>query len=230
MTFTNLDVALDDLPRAAKVEFHRLHRNHARLSLALTLLLELPIVLAGLVAFAASAEFRAGVTAGPVFLPASAICAAFIAMPWLIYRSAAVIRYAIREHDIILRSGIFWKKETVQPVTRIQHVEEVQGPVAKRFGLSTLKLYSAGTGSFSFEIPGLDEETAARIKAFILERHGREPEAVDEPGGAAGAVDEPGGAAGAVDEPGGAARAGGGRGSTDRAADDAQGTRRGRRS
>lgn len=177
MTFTNLDVALDELPRAAEAEFHRLHPLHAPVSLALVLLIELPIVLAGLVAALVSPRFIAAVTAGPALLPASGVCVALVALPWLVYKSASVVRYAIREHDVIRRSGIFFKKETVQPVTRIQHVEQVQGPIAKRFGLSALKLFSAGTGSFSFEIPGLDAETAARIKAFILERHAREAEA-----------------------------------------------------
>jgi hypothetical protein len=80
-----------------------------------------------------------------------------------------VIRYAIREHDVIVHAGVFWKKETVQPIRRIQHVEQHQGPIDKRYGLYELKLFSAGTGQFTFRIPGLDATAAARIKQFILE-------------------------------------------------------------
>jgi len=79
------------------------------------------------------------------------------------------VRYAIREHDVIVQSGVFWQKETLQPIRRIQHVEQHQGPVDKRFGLYELKLFSAGTGHFTFRIPGLAADAAARIRQFILD-------------------------------------------------------------
>jgi membrane protein YdbS with pleckstrin-like domain len=88
---------------------------------------------------------------------------------WFRYAAARAIAYAVREHDVIVRSGVFWKRETVQPILRIQHVERAQGPLDKRFGLAKLKLFSAGTGHSTFEIPGLDAETALRIQSFLLE-------------------------------------------------------------
>jgi membrane protein YdbS with pleckstrin-like domain len=40
--------------------------------------------------------------------------------------------------------------------------------VDKRFGLYELKLFSAGTGNVTFRIPGLDADSASRIRKFIL--------------------------------------------------------------
>ncbi len=89
---------------------------------------------------------------------------------WFVWKSASVIRYAIRDQDVIVQTGIFWRKETIQPIVRIQHVEQTQGPLEKRFGLYTLKLFSAGTGHVTFQIPGLAARTAARIKRFLLDK------------------------------------------------------------
>ncbi len=89
-------------------------------------------------------------------------------LAWYAYKSASVIRFAVREHDVILHKGVFFKRETIQPVRRIQHVEQMQGPVARRFGLAKIRLFSAGTAHFAFEIPGLDAPTAARLRQSIL--------------------------------------------------------------
>ena len=97
-------------------------------------------------------------------------CVLVACLLWVAWKSASVIRYAVRDHDVIVRNGIFWRKETLQPIVRIQHVEQFQGPLDKRFGLYTLKLFSAGTGHVTFQIPGLDARTAARLKRYLLEK------------------------------------------------------------
>jgi hypothetical protein len=112
---------------------------------------------------------NAGLPVAIASLAYGLVIALFLFLGWFSHKSASVIRYAIREHDVIVHAGVFWKKETVQPIRRIQHVEQHQGPIDKRYGLYELKLFSAGTGQFTFRIPGLDATAAARIKQFILE-------------------------------------------------------------
>lgn len=78
------------------------------------------------------------------------------------------IRYALREQDVILHQGLFFRQVTCQPLLRIQHIELTQNPLERLAGISRLQVYSAGGGSFTFEIPGLPEATAQAMRQFIL--------------------------------------------------------------
>ena len=169
MSFTNLEIALDSLPEFAAVEFRPLHRNYARVVLAVALVFEAVALVAVTVLLFAVIVPGSGMPLQIALLVYGAAILLLLYLAWFAHKSASVIRYAIREHDVIVRSGVFWRRETVQPIRRIQHVEQHQGPVDKRYGLYELKLYSAGTGHFTFRIPGLDAHAAARIKQFILD-------------------------------------------------------------
>ena len=60
-------------------------------------------------------------------------------------------RFLLRTQDFLLQSGVFWRRAALLPLHRVQHVTISQGPLQKRFGLATLKVYTAG---------GLDAEAA----------------------------------------------------------------------
>lgn len=79
-------------------------------------------------------------------------------------------KYALREKDLIYTTGLIWSKRITIPFSRIQHAEVKQGPVARRFKLFTLKVFTAGGDSADLSIPGLDKEKADKIKAFILNK------------------------------------------------------------
>ncbi len=164
MSFTNPDVDLTALPRFDEARLHALHPRYPRLVLAL-------VALTGVPAFLVVAVVVSLLDRILGFAIVLGVLALFAAVAWFAHRAASVIRYAVRRHDVIVRSGVFWRKEAVQPIKRIQHVEEVQGPLDKLFGLSTLKLFSAGTGHVTFQIPGLDVATAAALSRFILSFH-----------------------------------------------------------
>ena len=171
MSFSNVAVDLESLPRFDEAPLRSVDPRYPRLLLGVALLFALPGV---------AAAVAAVVFASPLVLPlrialAGAVLAVVGMAVWLPYRWASTLRYAVRQHDVIRRSGIFWRTETVQPIKRVQHVEREQGPLDKRFGLSTIKLYSAGTGNVTLRIPGLDVETSATLSRYILSFH--EPDA-----------------------------------------------------
>ena len=60
-------------------------------------------------------------------------------------------RFLLRTQDFLLQSGVLWRRAALIPLHRVQHVTISQGPLQKRFGLATLKVYTAG---------GLDAEAA----------------------------------------------------------------------
>ncbi|RMD99456.1 MAG: hypothetical protein D6816_14930 [Bacteroidetes bacterium] len=80
------------------------------------------------------------------------------------YRMAG---YALRAHDIMYKSGVFWHSTTVIPYSRIQHVEISQGPIQSAFGIATLRIYTAGGTRSDLTIEGLERKRANEIKEFI---------------------------------------------------------------
>jgi membrane protein YdbS with pleckstrin-like domain len=161
-----MNVSLESLPAFADAEYHPIDARYPRLVLGTTVVVELAI-------FAALAVFLLVIIdppGGVRWLALGGVLLVLAWIGWVNYTYARLLRFAVREHDVIVRSGIFFRKETVQPISRVQHVERVQGPLDKRYGLAKLKLFSAGTGGVSFAIPGLAEERALRLQSFILER------------------------------------------------------------
>lgn len=81
--------------------------------------------------------------------------------------------YVMRERDVTYRSGYLFRSVTTVPFNRIQHSEITQGPIARKFKLSHLKIYTAGGSGSDLKIPGLDPEEAARLRDFINENSGK---------------------------------------------------------
>lgn len=78
--------------------------------------------------------------------------------------------FALREHDIMFRSGWLWKSTIIIPYSRVQHIELNQGPIDKLFDLATITIFTAGGSSSDLEIDGLGPDQAANVKAFIIAR------------------------------------------------------------
>lgn len=75
--------------------------------------------------------------------------------------------YLIREKDIAYKQGLIRFTHTSIPYIRIQHVELIQGVIAKQMNLATIKIYTAGGSSDDLSIPGLPIEKARQIREFL---------------------------------------------------------------
>lgn len=78
------------------------------------------------------------------------------------------LAYGVRDHDITLRAGWYWRSITTQPLLRVQHIEVDRGPLERRAGLATLALFSAGGDLHSLSIPGLTLARAEALRQFVL--------------------------------------------------------------
>lgn len=76
-------------------------------------------------------------------------------------------KYAIREHDVVYAKGLLVHSITTVPISRIQHVEESRSWLARHFGLSTLKIFTAGESGSDLSINGLNQLEAKGINEFI---------------------------------------------------------------
>ncbi len=79
-------------------------------------------------------------------------------------------KYAIREHDVIYAKGLIVNSITTVPISRIQHVEESRSWLARYFGLSTLKIFTAGESGSDLSIKGLPHLEAKQIKEIISDK------------------------------------------------------------
>lgn len=74
--------------------------------------------------------------------------------------------YAIGSDQIDLEHGWLIVTRTVVPMTRVQHVELKRGPLADRFDLAALEIFTAAG---SVEIPALDRSEGERIRQQIAD-------------------------------------------------------------
>lgn len=82
-----------------------------------------------------------------------------VVMPRWRYR---VHRWEVTDEAVFARSGWLWQEWRVAPMSRIQTVDTVRGPLQQRFGLSTLTVTTASAKG-AITIEGLDHELAADL-------------------------------------------------------------------
>lgn len=78
--------------------------------------------------------------------------------------------WALREHDLIYRYGIIWRKVVIVPFARIQHVETSSGPLERLFGLMRVKCFTAGGMTADLSVVGLDVGDAKKVRQYLLEQ------------------------------------------------------------
>lgn len=89
-------------------------------------------------------------------------------------RYAATFRCVLLPDGLLLRRGVWWRKETFVPRARIQHTDVNEGPIARRFGIATLKVFTAGSQVSELEIEGLPRESAIALRDKLLGRAGHD--------------------------------------------------------
>ncbi len=109
--------------------------------------------------------------------------AALAAVPLVIYGILAVAvfpsirwkvwRYELDEHELDLQHGLWVVRRTLVPLVRVQHVDTVQGPIAKLFRLSAV---TVSTAAGTHEIPSLSDDVADQLRDRIsaMARQARE--------------------------------------------------------
>ncbi len=58
--------------------------------------------------------------------------------------------YIITDDRVEIRHGIFFVRNTIIPIVRIQHITVSQGPIIRKLGISVINIHTA-SGQFSIE-------------------------------------------------------------------------------
>ena len=80
--------------------------------------------------------------------------------------------YSADAAGICIRSGVVWRSQVSLPRVRIQHTDVSQGPLQRRYGVATLKLYTAGSRYTKIDLPGLTHDEAIALRDALTARAG----------------------------------------------------------
>jgi len=106
---------------------------------------------------------------------AGALFGAGIGM-WIGFRRYRNTLWKLDAHGFAVRRGVAWQRETIVPLTRVQHLDLKHGPLQRMRRLATLVVHTAGTRHSSVAIDHLDAGDAQRLR----ERLGRQLDLEDD--------------------------------------------------
>ena len=163
MAFVNLQVNLSELPIADELVMEPMAESYVREVKAQLLIIFLSILIASVLPFLLTQITL--LLAVPAFVLLLAIV-----ISRLVIRKAQVKGVSLREFDVAYRSGLFWRKTVIVAFNRVQHVEVSSGPLQRKFGLATVKFFTAGGSSVDLKVDGLSTERAEQIRTFIADK------------------------------------------------------------
>jgi membrane protein YdbS with pleckstrin-like domain len=130
----------------------------------ITLVLVMLFVLVGIVLLGLVPEART-----VALIAFGAWLVALIWMWWLIGRRVRSFGYAEREDDLLVTSGIMFRRLVVVPYGRMQLVDITAGPLDRRLGVATVQLHTAAATT-NATIPGLPPAEASGLRDRLAAR------------------------------------------------------------
>jgi membrane protein YdbS with pleckstrin-like domain len=155
---------VSNFPSITEIIFKSINKKYLKVIL-LNVLLLFAVILIGL--FSADYFNLFEEISSYVYIFYIVFIAVFIIVNLLIYVGFKKRKYAVREKDITYKSGIFLRKLTTVPFSRIQHIEVDEGLFSRFFKLASLSVFTAGDSSDDLVIKGITKQTALEIKEFI---------------------------------------------------------------
>ena len=170
--FVNPQIPLDMLPNAEDVRWQALHPRFIR-CLQVKRLAVAAVALAVFAGVCTFLIFELDLPRFWSFLAVGLLASAWIAKA-VAWPLVDVPRrgYAVRDKDILYKSGVLWRSAQAVPFNRIQHAVRGSGPVERGFGLASLTAYTAGGSGGDLRIAGLGEDVAERLRIYILGKLG----------------------------------------------------------
>ena len=108
----------------------------------------------------------------PTFIPVAATvvtAVAFVWGWWLIGRRVRSYAYSERADDLLVSSGILFRRMVIVPYGRMQLVDVKAGPIDRALGVTTVQLHTAAATTDA-TIPGLEPRVAADLRDRLARR------------------------------------------------------------
>lgn len=163
--FTNEAIDIEQLPKYEALILSKPHPSYWKI-IVINLFI-FSFIIAGIlsVLFFTMDEFKSYV------YPIIIAFLLFIVLLFVLYRTSFKKRgYALRERDLVFKSGIIAETTTIVPFNRIQHVSLDEGLFSRMFKLGKIQIYTAGGSSGHLIISGIEIEKARNIKDALLKK------------------------------------------------------------
>jgi uncharacterized protein len=167
MQFQNLQVDWQQLPRAADAALKPIERDYLKVLYLSWSIFYTILLIALVLCLVYIPEMQTA-----LWLTMSIGCFVLLAALTFIIVTGSFKRkaYALREKDVIYRTGwIFWKLHII-PFNRVQHCVVQSGPIERKFHLATISIYTAASNVHDISIRGLKPEDAESLKAYIIQQ------------------------------------------------------------
>lgn len=165
--FTNNPINLDELPQYEAVSFLPIHKQYWNVIVINLLIFAVILFIATAITFVS--VYQSGEVGVGFYVFILVFVFGFIGFLFWINRIAFKKKgYALREKDLLYRSGILATTTTIIPFNRIQHIAVHEGMLSRMYGLASLEIYTAGGNSSDLSISGLDKEKAYAIKELLM--------------------------------------------------------------
>lgn len=108
----------------------------------------------------------------PPFVPVAVLVISFVGFVWawwLIGRRVRSYAYSERSDDLLVSSGILFRRLVIVPYGRMQLVDVKAGPIDRALGVTTVQLHTAAATTDA-TIPGLEPEVAAALRDRLARR------------------------------------------------------------
>ncbi|WP_339623935.1 PH domain-containing protein [uncultured Winogradskyella sp.] len=162
--FSNTQIEIADLPKSEDLNLNLISPKYFKIILFNTILVY-ALFVAAFLTFNLVADEPEVKTAFWYFLVVACVLCAISVLFFAIGFKKR--KYAMRQKDITYSHGYLLNKTITLPYNRIQHIEIARSFLARKLGLSTLKIYSAGQSGGDLAIKGLPEDIAETQYAFL---------------------------------------------------------------
>ena len=162
--FTNLEIDIDTIPKVESVKLISISKRYLKI-LFINICIQY-VILFGFVILVKTFLKEEWVS-NVFWYVITVLSLVFVLQCTFIILSFKKRGYALRTQDIIYSQGLLNYKKTTVPFIRIQHLETKQSFIAKKFGLASLHVYTAGESGGDLSISGLTLEEATRINELL---------------------------------------------------------------
>ena len=167
MNFSNLSIVLEDLPTSQLVNFQPIQPAYLKVlrvtwCIIFGLLFITLVTLFIFVKKMHTIQWILPISLGYVLL--------LIGTVVIGTASFKRIAFAIREKDILYKTGWIFTNMHIVPFNRIQHCVLNIGPIERKFGLASIGIFTAASDAYDVFIRGLSQEQAEQLRDFILQQ------------------------------------------------------------
>jgi len=168
MEFANSDILLDNLPKAEETSMTSIDQRYFKVLVYQKLMIWAFVILGVGLAVFFYEKLHTGILVTAITTILALLVFADFRISYLSFLNKA---FAIRDHDILYQNGWLIKNLNVIPFNRIQHCSVNSGVFERKFGLSSLKLFTAGGAESDILIPGLTLSQAASLRELVIQKN-----------------------------------------------------------